>query len=56
MLQVEQIVFTATTFPDVQDVQLLIDERKEMELGDTELYIAAKMGRNMFRKSFKETD
>jgi spore germination protein GerM len=45
--QVRQIVFTATEFSNVRDVQILIEGRREDYLGDT-VWIGSPLGRNAF--------
>jgi germination protein M len=45
--QLKQIVYTATTFPTVQDVQFLIEGEKRDYLGEG-IYIGAPLGRNSF--------
>jgi len=45
--QLKQIVYTATTFPTVQDVQFLIEGEKRDYLGEG-IYIGTPLGRNSF--------
>jgi hypothetical protein len=45
--QLKQIVYTATSFPTVQDVQFLIEGQKRDYLGEG-IYIGSPLGRNSF--------
>jgi spore germination protein GerM len=46
--QLKQIVYTATSFPTVQDVQILIEGQKRDYLGEG-IYIGSPLGRNSFQ-------
>jgi spore germination protein GerM len=46
--QLKQIVYTATSFPTVQDVQILIEGEKHDYLGGEGVYIGKPLSRNSF--------
>jgi spore germination protein GerM len=46
--QLKQIVFTATSFPNVQDVQILIEGEKHDYLGGEGVYIGRPLSRSSF--------
>jgi germination protein M len=46
--QLKQIVYTATSFPTVQDVQVLIEGKKHDYLGGEGVYIGRPLSRNSF--------
>jgi hypothetical protein len=46
--QLKQVVFTATSFPTVQDVQILIEGEKHDYLGGEGVYIGKPLSRNSF--------
>lgn len=46
--QLKQIVYTATSFPTVQDVQILIDGERHDYLGGEGVYIGKPLSRNSF--------
>ena len=47
-IQLQQIVYTATEFPEIHSVQILINERKETFLGETGFFIGRELKREMF--------
>jgi spore germination protein GerM len=46
--QLKQIVYTATSFPTVQDVQILVEGEKHDYLGGEGVYIGKPLSRNSF--------
>lgn len=46
--QLKQIVYTATSFPSVQDVQILIDGQRKDYLGGEGVFIGKPLSRNSF--------
>ena len=46
--QLKQVVYTATSFPTVQDVQILIEGEKHDYLGGEGVYIGRPLSRNSF--------
>jgi spore germination protein GerM len=46
--QLKQIVFTATAFPNVQDVQILIEGEKHDYLGGEGVFIGSPLSRSSF--------
>jgi spore germination protein GerM len=46
--QLKQLVYTATAFPSVQDVQILIDGEKRDYLGGEGVFIGRPLSRNSF--------
>jgi spore germination protein GerM len=46
--QLKQIIYTATSFPTVQDVQILIEGEKHDYLGGEGVYIGRPLSRNSF--------
>jgi spore germination protein GerM len=46
--QLKQVVYTATSFPTVQDVQILIEGEKHDYLGGEGVYIGKPLSRNSF--------
>jgi spore germination protein GerM len=48
LAQLKQIVYTATTFPSVQDVQILVEGKQKDYLGGEGVYIGKPLSRNSF--------
>jgi len=46
--QLKQVVYTATAFPTVQDVQILIEGSKRDYLGGEGVFIGKPLSRNSF--------
>ena len=46
--QLKQIVYTATSFPSVQDVQILVEGKQKEYLGGEGVYIGKPLSRNSF--------
>ena len=46
--QLKQVVYTATTFPTVQDVQILIEGETRDYLGGEGVFIGRPLSRNSF--------
>jgi germination protein M len=46
--QLKQIVYTATSFPSVQDVQILVEGKAKDYLGGEGVYIGKPLSRNSF--------
>ncbi len=46
--QLKQLVYTATAFPNVQDVQVLIEGQKKEYLGGEGVYVGSSLSRNSF--------
>ncbi len=46
--QLKQVVYTATSFPTVQDVQILVEGQKHDYLGGEGVYIGRPLSRNSF--------
>ncbi|TXT49159.1 MAG: sporulation/spore germination protein [Spirochaetes bacterium] len=46
--QLKQLVYTATSFPSIHDVQVLIEGQKKEYLGGEGVYIGASLSRNSF--------